>query len=229
MIEIIYILLIGIIAYLMGSIPTGVWISKLFFGFDIREKGSKSTGSTNIFRVLGKKWGITVQVIDILKGYIPAGIVAVLLGSGIQIYDFSAGMSLTIIKLFAGILAILGHVFPIFAKFKGGKGVNTSTGMLLALMPIEALLAILVFIITAILSGYVSLGSLLAAITIPTSLIIRHYALGSDIQGFELLIAFAVFLTLAIFLTHKSNIRRLIKGEESRFDNIRILHKKGKK
>lgn len=229
MTDILYISLIGIIAYLMGSIPTGVWISKIFFGFDIREKGSKSTGSTNIFRILGKKWGIAVQLIDILKGYIPAGVFAVILGSGIQLFDFSDGMSLTILKLFAGILAILGHVFPIFASFKGGKGVNTSTGMLLALMPTEALLAILVFILTAILSGYVSLGSLFAVITIPVSLLIRHFILKSDIQGFELLIGFGIILTVAIFVTHKSNIKRLIKGEESRFDNIRIFHKTSNK
>ncbi len=224
--EIINIISILIIAYLFGSIPTGVWVSKIFFGFDIRTKGSGNTGSTNVFRVLGKKWGIIVQLVDILKAYIPVAIIAPQLAPNNPFLGFDISTERVIVQMLTGIFAVLGHMYPIFAKFKGGKGVNCVLGMLLGFMPLEAVIGLSSFIITFLLSGYVSLGSIIAGLVIPTGILIRKFILGAEIAGFELKISFAILLAILLIYTHRTNITRLRQGTESRFEKAMIFRKK---
>ena len=153
----------GLIAYLLGSIPTAVWIGKAWYGLDVREHGSKNAGATNTFRILGKKPGIMVLLIDVFKGAVAAALPVVY-------SSFNPGTSeeLTIqFQLIASICAVTGHVFPLFAQFKGGKGVATSLGVIIGLHPMAALISFGVFLIVFILSNFVSLGAITAAICFP--------------------------------------------------------------
>jgi glycerol-3-phosphate acyltransferase PlsY len=193
--------------YVLGSIPTGVWAGQIFRRIDIREHGSKSTGATNVFRVLGAKIAVGVLLIDIAKGFFAAFI-----GSRIDLGDtLLTGNQLALV---AGILAILGHLFPLFARFRGGKGVATGAGVILFLAPIELLFAIVIFVITLALTRYVSLGSLLAALFLSVSLLLQkyllHYPLGNEMVGL------AFFILILIPLTHRANILRLLQGRENK-------------
>ncbi|HOK50810.1 MAG: glycerol-3-phosphate 1-O-acyltransferase PlsY [Bacteroidales bacterium] len=197
----IYFLLI-FIAYLLGSIPTSVWAGKWFYGIDIREHGSGNAGATNTLRVLGWKAGIPVFLIDIAKGFVAVSLVSFL--------DFSSGSNSKILyQLALGFAALLGHVFPIFAQFKGGKGVATLLGVVLALSPIPALLAFGIFVVVLIISKYVSLGSMIAAIGYALMII---FIFPSPIS---LKIA-ASIMALAVILTHRKNIQRLINKTENK-------------
>jgi len=215
-----------VISYLFGSIPTGVWVSKLFFGFDLRDKGSGNTGSTNAFRVLGKKWGIIVQLIDILKAYIPVAILSTLLVKDISLFGLDYGSSFVIVQMLSGIFTVVGHMFPVFAKFKGGKGVNCILGMFLGIMPIDAATGLSMFIIVVILSGYVSLGSLVAIVCVPLSLVIRATVFNVEIPGFNILLSYALLMVVLLFYSHRANIKRLRAGEENRFEKIMIFKRK---
>ncbi|HBZ00800.1 MAG TPA: acyl-phosphate glycerol 3-phosphate acyltransferase [candidate division Zixibacteria bacterium] len=195
------------IGYLFGSIPTGVWVGKIFRGIDIREQGSKSTGATNVYRVLGIRLAIVVLLIDIAKGFFAAYL-------GSKIYLGDTLLSPNQLAMIAGILAIVGHLFPLFAGFHGGKGVATGAGMLLFLAPLEVAFALVIFIVTVALTRYVSLGSILAALFFALSILIQkylsHYPLGNEIIGLSLLIL------VLILYTHRANIRRLIQGTENK-------------
>lgn len=217
------ILLIIVVCYLIGSFPTAVIISKLFFKFDIREQGSGNMGSTNTIRVLGLKWGLLVQVIDILKGYLSVVVIANLLGNNITIPNVTSFEDLTIIKIIAGISAVIGHIFPIFAGFKGGKGINTATGMMIGLVPTDVAIAFVLFVLALLSSGYVSLGSIVAAFTIPSSLLVRYNIFGADIPGYNILIVFSFIIMLLVIFTHRSNIKRILKGTENKFHKIQLI------
>lgn len=195
-----------VISYLIGSVPFGIIISRLFFGFDIRTKGSGNMGSTNVFRVLGRKWGIIVQIVDILKGVLPVLLAIWLLGSESILY-----------QLLAGISSVLGHIFPLFSGFKGGKGINTLAGMLIAISPNDTLSALAVFLIAFLSTGIVSLGSILAAVTITVSLLLRNYLIDSGVEGFLILLPFFTAITILVLITHRKNISRLLSGTENRF------------
>lgn len=198
----------GLIAYLLGSIPTAVWIGKSWYGLDVREHGSKNAGATNTFRVLGKKPGIVVLLIDVAKGAIAAAL-PVLLSS------ITPGIPkdpLIQIQIVASICAVTGHVFPLFAQFKGGKGVATSLGVIIGLHPAAALIAFGVFLIVFVISKFVSLGAITAALCFP--LIIR-FVLKEDSVW---LIGFSVILSLLVILAHRRNIQRLLKGEENKMN-----------
>ncbi|GAB5465079.1 MAG: glycerol-3-phosphate 1-O-acyltransferase PlsY [Candidatus Kapaibacteriales bacterium] len=195
-----------LICYLIGSIPFGVIISRAFFGFDIRSKGSGNMGSTNVFRVMGKKWGIAVQILDILKGVLPVLLVR---------YFYADNLSL---ELVAGIAAVIGHIFPIFSSFKGGKGINTLVGILLAISPIDILLALFVFLALFLSTGIVSLGSIFGAITISISLFLRNILSESGVEGFNTLFPFFIVISILVIITHRKNIKRLFAGRENRFD-----------
>ncbi|OGU57316.1 MAG: acyl-phosphate glycerol 3-phosphate acyltransferase [Ignavibacteria bacterium GWF2_33_9] len=214
--------LIAISSYFIGSIPFGVIISKLFFGFDIREKGSKNMGSTNTFRILGWKAGVAVQVLDILKG-VSAVLLAGFIGSGLNIPNHSPFSNSTIIAFSAGIIAILGHMFTIFAGFRGGKGINTAIGMLLAIAPVDLLVAIGVFLIIVSLSGYVSLGSMFASLALPSSLFVRYNFFGIHISGYLFLIWASIILSVLVIYAHRSNIKRLLKGKENQFSKLQLI------
>ncbi|MEI5992526.1 glycerol-3-phosphate 1-O-acyltransferase PlsY [Candidatus Enterococcus mansonii] len=192
-----------IIAYLLGSVPSGVWIGKLFFKKDIRLFGSGNTGTTNTFRVLGKKAGITVLLMDILKGTLATSLPVL--------------FSLDVNPLVFGVAAVLGHTFPVFANFKGGKAVATSAGMILAYNPAFFVYSALIFIILLYVTSMVSLTSMIAAVLITLSTMILPFAIPAILPQFDwLLTIIAIALTLFIFIRHKDNIQRIKDGTESR-------------
>ena len=198
----------GLIAYLLGSIPTAVWIGKSWYGLDVREHGSKNAGATNTFRVLGKKPGILVLLIDVAKGAIAAALPVIL-------SSITPGIPkdhLIQIQIVASICAVTGHVFPLFAQFKGGKGVATSLGVIIGLHPVAALISFGVFLVVFVISKFVSLGAITAALCFP--LIIR-FVLKEDSVW---LIGFSVVLSLLVILAHRRNIQRLLKGEENKMN-----------
>jgi glycerol-3-phosphate acyltransferase PlsY len=178
---------IAITSYLIGSIPWGLIISKKFFGFDIRKKGSGNIGSTNVFRILGIKWGIIVQALDISKGVL-AVLIASWIGKNISIPNITGFSDIIIIQFCAGLVAVFGHAFSIFAQFKGGKGINTALGMLIAIAPIDLSISILIFILAVIFSGYISLGSISAALALPSSLFMRYNIFHIHIPAYHFLI-----------------------------------------
>lgn len=195
-------LLFILIAYLIGSIPTAVWVGKSWFGIDVRDHGSKNAGATNTFRVLGKKPGILVLLIDILKGALASWLP----------YCFYAGTSdeITNLQIITSIVAVVGHVFPCFAQFKGGKGVATSLGVIIGLEPAAAGVCVAVFLLIFLTTHFVSLGAMIGALAFPLSLVLVF-----NRQSFWLLV-FAHVLSLLVILAHRKNIQRLLKGEESK-------------
>ncbi len=189
-------------AYLLGSIPTSYLMGKILKGIDIRQFGSGNVGATNALRVLGTKVGIITLVIDILKGFF-----AVLLGK-LFIPEFTDSILIII-----GIAAILGHIFTLFLKFKGGKGVATSAGVFIALTPIPLMIALFIFIITVWISKYVSLGSILASLTLLIAeLVINIQNSFAEIEKLVMVFMVAFF----IVVKHKSNLIRLLSGTENK-------------
>lgn len=195
--------LYGLVAYTLGSIPTAVWVGKNRYNIDVREHGSKNAGATNTFRVLGKKAGILVLLIDILKG-VTAVLLPLILGYAKWKTD-----ELIEIQLALGILAVIGHMLPVFAKFKGGKGVATSLGIIIGIHPLAALVCLGIFLIIFIISSYVSLGAIIAAIAFP--IVVNVFFENEN----PYLLWFSIVLALAVIISHKMNIKRLISGNEN--------------
>lgn len=190
--------------YLLGSIPSAVWIGKLFFKKDVRQFGSGNAGATNTFRVLGKTAGTVVLLMDIGKGFL-----AVLLPRWAGVgFDYTGGAD--DLAMLCGLMAVLGHLYPVFAGFKGGKGVATALGIVLAAAPWASLSAVGVFVAVWLLTGYVSLGSILSAVSFPIFLFTLFYPEGN------LLKTAAVVLPILIIYTHRSNIGKLLKGTENK-------------
>ncbi|MFM7079725.1 MAG: glycerol-3-phosphate 1-O-acyltransferase PlsY [Bacteroidota bacterium] len=198
-------------AYLLGSIPSAVWIGKWFYGLDVREHGSGNAGATNVFRVLGKGPGIIVLLMDILKGYLALQL-AFLSGDYLP-----SSQQYVNYKLILGIAALAGHIFPVFAGFRGGKGVAIMLGILIGLNPWAALVCTGVFVVVFALSGFVSLGSLCAALSYP---FVMMLVFGETIPTVNI---FAMAVCVLVFVTHQKNIERLLNGTESRL--LRPKHK----
>lgn len=198
------ILLMGL-SYILGSIPNALWIGKVFKGIDIREHGSKNTGSTNAARVLGAKLGILTLILDISKGLIPTLIAIFLKTNFFENLTKIENLDYVLV----GICAILGHVFSIFMKFKGGKAVATTLGVFLVLVPKAILFAAIVFFIVFAISKYVSLSSIFAAISLPIFIYFLYHQIIYTILG--------VLIAILIVVKHKSNIERLRNGTESKF------------
>jgi len=199
---------IVILSYIVGSFPTGIVFGKLFKGINVRQYGSKNMGATNVFRVLGAKLGISVLLLDMLKG-----LIATLIISGINLGDLSIAVHW--LKIIAGFSAIFGHIFPVWIKFKGGKGIAAAAGVFFGLIPIEAGLAIMFFIIVVFFTRYVSLGSILASIFIPCALVVEKIYLGAPIHDSYMILA--IILAVTVLITHRQNIKRLLRGEENKF------------
>lgn len=191
-------------AYFLGSIPTSVWVGKWFYNIDIREHGSGNAGATNTFRILGKKAGIPVLIIDILKG-----VFAVSLSYWFSGYDQTDNNFINY-QLGLGFCALMGHIFPLFANFRGGKGVATILGAVIAINPIGAIIAMGVFIIVLLISNYVSLSSMIAALSFPFYVFVFSNTSSISLKIFSMVIA------ILIIIMHHNNIKRLIKGEESK-------------
>ncbi len=188
-------------AYLLGSIPFGLMIGFSVKGLDIRQHGSNNIGATNVSRVVGKKWGITVLLLDALKGYV-ACVLPACLGLGLAVP----------FQLILGVSAILGHSFPIWLKFKGGKGVATSLGVFLAVSSIPTLITFGIWIICFTLTHIISISSLVAALVFPV-MITWRYAGSSE---FKFLLPISLILAVFIFFTHRANIQRLRQGTEKK-------------
>jgi acyl phosphate:glycerol-3-phosphate acyltransferase len=209
-----YNILAVVVAYLLGSIPTAVLVSRWFYGIDIREHGSGNAGATNTFRVLGAKAGIPVMIFDMLKGFIAVWFSA-------KYSEYINGTEPMInFKIVIGVVAAFGHVFPVFAGFKGGKGVATLFGVILALHWPVALSCLGVFIVVLLVSRYVSLGSMITAISFPVMILLVYKIDSPSFIGFSILIA------LLVILTHQKNISRLVSGNENR---VNLKLRKGKK
>lgn len=202
--QIINLSLLVLAAYLLGSIPTAVWVGKVFYRVDIREHGSGNAGATNTVRVLGWKAGIPVMIFDVFKGWL-----AVHMASW-----FDPGLSdggMQYLQICMGAAAVLGHVYPVYAGFRGGKGVATLLGAGIALFPYASWIAVGIFLVVLFSSGYVSVASITAAVTFPfVELLLFH-------QRHEGLVVLSIFIAIFVPYTHRKNIRRLFRGEEPKF------------
>ncbi len=208
---ILHLILIGLLSYLMGSFPTSILVGKIFFHKDIREYGSGNAGGTNTVRVFGWLAGIAVILVDIAKGAVPVLLIARL--------PFFDGMQKALLpgdalSLYAGIAAVIGHIWTVFSSFRGGKGVATAAGMILSLYPFGFAATLLVFAIVVLLSGIVSVGSISAAISFPVLLFLLDRSGVSEVSPF--LLSVSVPIALLIIFTHRKNIGRLLRGEEKR-------------
>lgn len=201
-----YLLAISIIvSYLIGSIPTSVWVGKVFFGKDIRNFGSGNAGATNTIRVLGYAAGIPVLIFDIFKAWLPVY-------ASIHWLQWNAtGDQLVYFQIIIGLSAVLGHIYPIYIGFRGGKGVATLAGTALALFPLAFLSSLITFIVVIALTKYVSLGSMAAAFVFPIFLIFvfNHHSTPLIILG--------LFASLFLVFTHRKNIKKLLNGTENKF------------
>lgn len=195
-----------IAAYLLGSIPTAIWYGEAYFGFDIRKHGSGNAGATNTFRVLGKRAGTIVLLIDAIKGWIATSL-ALMMYYG-HLIDWSECQNL---KLLFGFAAVLGHIFPVFSNFKGGKGVATLLGMVMSVHPEAALVCMVIFFLVFMSFHYVSLGAIIASFSFPVLLLLKTFGKEND-----LVIVFGFILFLLILITHRKNVVRLFKGQENR-------------
>ncbi len=196
-------ILLAILAYLLGSIPFAVYVSKGYHGIDVRDYGSGNAGATNVFRVLGKKWGSIVLLLDIFKGFTAANL-------AYFVETEFASNNLVLLKIVFGMLAVLGHLYPIFAEFKGGKGIAALLGMVIAIHYLLALGCIGVFVLVLLVTGIVSISSIISTMMFG----LFAYAL----FGFSepVIIFFGIFVMVLVLFTHRSNIKRIWNGEEKR-------------
>lgn len=197
-------LLLIVIAYMIGSIPTSVWVSRIFFDMDIRNYGSGNAGATNTYRVLGSKWGTFVMVADMVKA-----VVAVKLAYFLP-YVFENDIYLVNLQLGLGLAAVLGHIFPLWANFRGGKGVASLFGMVLGIQPDVALCCVGVFVLVLFLTRWVSLSSILASVAFPVFILVIFN------EPEKLYRVFAITVAMLVLLTHQKNITRLLDGSENK-------------
>jgi len=192
-----------ILAYLLGSVPTAVWVSKRVYGIDIREHGSGNAGATNTFRILGSKAGALVMLGDMLKGFL-----------AVKLALFSSlswsGEPFMNLEIFLGLAAVIGHIFPIWADFRGGKGIATLFGMILSIQPLVAVSLVCVFFLMLFLTRYVSLSSICASIAFPLLIL---FIFNMPELSYRL---FAIATAFLVVLTHYKNINRLLNGNENK-------------
>lgn len=203
-----------ILSYLVGSIPNSILISKLVRGIDIRNYGSGNAGGSNVFRVLGWKWGILTILLDALKGAIAVILVARFYLDRFPFNNVTPFDDFTLVQIICGVAAVIGHVWTLFAGFKGGKGIATGLGVLIMIVTVDMALALGVFFLVVGFSRYISLGSLAAAVSVPLIMIIRENIFNVDIRGYHTILPFAILLALFVIYTHRSNIERLLQGNE---------------
>ena len=207
-----------ILSYLTGSIPTSIIVSRITKNVDIRQHGSGNAGATNVYRILGWKYALIVLLLDIFKAWLPSAIYATTIFQYISILDIG------FMQILCGSFAVIGHTYPIFARFKGGKGVGPLIGVLLALFPIAFPLCLIVAIAIIVSTGYVSLGSIFAAISLPIFILILP-VLGIISPNLSLVV-FSLLVPWFVIYTHRSNISRIRNGTENRFDKALIFKNK---
>ena len=210
-------LFIVILSYLVGSIPNSIIITKAVKGVDIRKFGSGNAGGTNVSRVLGKKYGLLVILLDALKGAVAVILIARLYLGNFPFHNATPFDDFTLVQIIAGISAVVGHIWTVFAGFKGGKGIATGLGVLLSVVTVDMAFGILVFLFVVMISRYVSLGSITAAISVPVIMIIRENVFNVNITGYSTLLPFVIALALLVTFTHRANIKRILTGTERKF------------
>jgi glycerol-3-phosphate acyltransferase PlsY len=196
-------------SYVLGSIPSSIILGKLFKHIDIREHGSGNAGATNAFRVLGWKIALVVLILDISKGA-----VATVFISKLTFFGETQILSQDYLMIICGFAAIFGHIWTLFAKFNGGKGVATAAGMLIGLYPLATGIALVLFGIIAYATRYISVASMISAVSVPIILLILKYTYNEE-QSLVLFV-FSIVLSVLIIFTHRTNIQRLMKGEEKK-------------
>lgn len=217
-------ILVVLISYLVGSIPTSIIVTKILKGVDIRNYGSGNAGGTNVIRVLGWGPGVLVIVIDALKGFFAAVVLARLFYGSFPLDNATPFSDFTVVQIIAGISAILGHTWTVFAGFKGGKGIATAGGMLLGIAPVEVGIAFGVFAIVVMSSRYVSLGSVSAAIAFPVAMFVRANVFDVTTRYYHTMIFFSIFISIFLIYNHRANISRLLRGQEHRLEKLRFFH-----
>ena len=205
-----------LLSYLIGSIPTSIIVGKLVKGIDIRNYGSGNAGGTNVYRVLGWKYGILVILLDAIKGALAVVLVARLHYGNFPFENATPFDDFTLVQIIAGVAAVIGHIWTVFAGFRGGKGIATALGMLMSIITVDMLFAICVFIVVVVVSKYISLGSILAAVSVPLILFIRENIFHVDIQGYGVVLPFSIGICLLIIYTHRANLGRILSGKENR-------------
>lgn len=205
-----------ILSYFIGSIPTSIIVSKLTKGIDIREHGSGNAGGTNVMRVLGWKHGLLVILLDALKGVLVVVVVARLHYGSMPFQNATPFDDFTLVQIIAGVSAVIGHIWTVFAGFKGGKGIATALGVLVMIITVDMLVAVGIFVLVVTISRYVSLGSILGAVSVPLTLVIRENLFNVNIAGYNTLLPFVIFLALLVIFTHRKNVIRLFNGNENK-------------
>lgn len=191
-----------LIAYLLGSIPSAVWLGLWIYEVDVRQHGSKNAGATNTFRVLGRPLGLTVLLMDVAKGFLAVQLA----------FIFSPGENFLWVHILAGLACVLGHIYSVFVSFKGGKGVATSLGVYLALNPYTIILCLVIFLVVFFATRYVSLASIIAALSIPW---ISYFVFD---QFEPITILFNAAISAIVVFSHRKNIQRLMNGSESQMN-----------
>lgn len=215
------ILVVFILCYLIGAIPSSLWMGKIFFNVDIRQHGSGNAGATNTFRILGWKAGAIVLLFDFGKGLFATAVVSQLaysIGSG-PVSFYQGWDVASMLLILSGLAAVIGHMFPVYAGFKGGKGAATACGMLYGIEPISISISLALFLILMFSTRYVSVGSIFASIIYPFSQLVLRYGYGWEIDGS--IILFSSAIALGIVIKHKTNIKRLLNGTENRIRSFK--------
>ncbi len=205
-----------ILSYLVGSIPTSIIVTKLARGIDIRDHGSGNAGGTNVMRVLGWKHGVFVILLDAMKGVIAVVLIARLYYGPIPFHNITPFDDFTLLQIIAGIAAVIGHIWTVFAGFRGGKGIATALGMLSIILTTDILIAVGVFLVTVLIFRYVSLGSILGAISVPLTLFMRENVFHTHIESYNTLLPFVIALSLLVVYTHRKNVVRILNGNENK-------------
>ncbi len=209
-------LVIILLSYLVGSIPTGILVARSAGNIDIRNHGSGNMGGTNIMRVLGWKYGVLVILLDALKGAFTVVVISRLYLGSFPFPNQTPFDDFTLVQIIAGVIAVVGHIWTIFAEFKGGKGIATGMGILITLVSIDIFIAFGIFLLIVAISRYVSLASIIATSCIPIIMIIRTNIFHVNIIGYGTLLPFVIFIALLVMFTHRANIKRLLSGKESK-------------
>ena len=211
---------IVVLSFILGSIPGSLWIGKWLYGIDIRKHGSGNAGATNTFRVLGWKAGVLATAVDLGKGFVAAGIIATTVRIDPLPHDLPFWNVETLAQMLAGVAAVAGHMFPVFAGFRGGKGMNTAGGVLFAITPVSMAVTIIVFLLVLVSTKTVSLSSMTATVAFPISVGIRKYFLGIEQLDASLFII-SIAIAAGLIWAHRSNIQRLMDGTENRVGSFR--------
>jgi len=218
-------LFIVLLSYLIGSLPVSIILTKLVKGVDIRNYGSGNAGGTNVSRILGKKYGVLVVLLDAMKGVIAVVFISRLYFGSFPFPNTTPFDDFTLVQIIAGVSAVIGHIWTIFAGFRGGKGIATGLGVLLSIVTLDMLMALGVFLVVMYISKYISLASMSAAVSVPLIMIIRENIFNVQIPSYHTILPFAIGLALLIIYTHRANVERLFSGSENKIS----LSKKNKK